>query len=78
MCGKYAYLFALLVDRGLGPRQFDYQFRTEEADFQVEIGFLQEFDVRRQLRIFAATKRAVLHYRQGNILWIGGEITPEQ
>jgi len=36
VCGQYASIFALFMDRGLDPRQFVDLFGTTESDMQVE------------------------------------------
>jgi hypothetical protein len=43
VCEQYACLFALCMDRGLGPRQFVDLFGTTEPDLQVEATFVREF-----------------------------------
>ena len=46
VCEQYACLFALYMDRGLGPHHFCNQFGTTEPDLQVETTFAREFGQR--------------------------------
>jgi hypothetical protein len=43
VCGQYAYLFALCLDRGLSLRHFLVLFGTTEPDLLVEAAFVREF-----------------------------------
>jgi hypothetical protein len=43
VCGQYACLFALYMDRGLSPRQFLELFGMTEPDQLVEAAFVREF-----------------------------------
>jgi len=46
VCGQYACLFAVCMDRVLGPCQFMDLFGTPEPDLQVETAFVRDFGQR--------------------------------